>query len=56
MGGGGCDYSLTSQGGHLQPELNGGDMLFQQTSTLPGERRPNSTGKSRLVTGIESLR
>ena len=24
---------MTSQGGQLQPELNGGDTLFQQTST-----------------------
>ena len=23
-------------------------MLFQQTSTIPGVRRPNSTGKSRI--------
>ena len=39
---------MTSHGGQLQPELNGGDTLFQQTSTIPGVRRPNSTGKSRI--------
>ena len=39
---------MTSQGGQLQPELNGGDTLFQQTSTIPGVRKPNSTYKSRI--------
>ena len=39
---------MTSHGGELQPEMNGGDALFQQTSTIPGFRRPNSTGKSRI--------
>ena len=43
----GCNYSLTSQGGHLQLELNGGDTLFQQTSTIPGVKRPSSAGKFR---------
>ena len=37
-----------SQGGHLQPELNGGDMVFQETSTIPGVRRPKSTSKFRI--------
>ena len=37
-----------SQGGQLQPELNGGGTLFQQTSTISGVRRPNSTSKSRI--------
>ena len=31
----------------MQPELNGGDIIFQHTSTTPGVRRPNSTGKSK---------
>ena len=39
---------MTSLGGLLQPEFNGGDMLFQLTSTFPGFRRPNSTGKFRI--------
>ena len=39
---------MTSQGGQLQPELNGSDPLFQQTSTIPGVRRHNSTRKSRI--------
>ena len=39
---------MTSHGGQLQPGLNGGDTLFQLTSTIPGVRRPNSTGKSRI--------
>ena len=39
---------MTSHGGQLQPELKGGDMLFQQTSTIPGVRRHNFTGKSRI--------
>ena len=42
-----------SQGGQLQPELNEVDTLFQQTSTITGVRRPNSTGKSR--SGISTL-
>ena len=32
----------------MQPELNGGDTLFKQTSTIPLVRRPNFTGKSRI--------
>ena len=36
-----------SQGGQLQPELNGGDMLFQRTSTISGVMRPNFADKSR---------
>ena len=39
---------MTSQEGQLQPALNGGDTLFQQTSTIPGVRMPNSTSKSRI--------
>ena len=39
---------MTLQGGQLQPELNRGDMLFEQTSIIPGVWRPNSTGKSRI--------
>ena len=39
---------MTSQKRQPQPELNGGDALFQQTSTIPGVRMPNSTGKSRV--------
>ena len=39
---------MTSHGGQLQPELNGGDTIFQLTSTIPGVRRPNSNGKSRI--------
>ena len=39
---------MTSHGGLLQTELNGGDTLFQLTSTIPEIRRPNSTGKSRI--------
>ena len=39
---------MTSHGGQLQPEINGGDMLLQQTSTIAGVRRPNTTGKSRI--------
>ena len=42
----GCNYSLTSQGGQLKPELNGSDTLLQQTSTIPGVRKHNSAGKS----------
>ena len=52
MGGGGCNYSLTSQGELLQPELNGGDKLFQLTSTIPGGRRHNSASKSRIGSSI----
>ena len=44
----GCNYSLMSQGGQLQPELNGVDMLFQLNSTIPGIRMSNSTHKSRI--------
>ena len=36
-----------SHGEQLQPELNGGD-IFQQTSTIPGVKWPNYTGKSRI--------
>ena len=32
----------------MQPEFNGGDTLFQLTSTIPGVRRHNSAGKSRI--------
>ena len=32
----------------MQPELNGGDMLFQQTSIISGVWRPNSISKSRI--------
>ena len=39
---------MTLHGGQLQPELNGGDMLFQQTSTIPRVRMHNSTHKSRI--------
>ena len=39
---------MTSQGGQLQPELNGDDTLFQQSSTIPRVRRLNSTSKSRI--------
>ena len=39
---------MTSQWGQMQPEVNGGDMLFKQTSTIPWVRRPNFTGKSRI--------
>ena len=39
---------MTSQGGQLQLELNGGDTLFKQTSIIPGVWRPNSIGKSRI--------
>ena len=39
---------MTSHGGLLQLELNGGDTLIQLTSTIPGIRMPNSTGKSRI--------
>ena len=42
-----CACVLTSQGEQLQSELNGGDMLFQLSSTIPGVRRPNSADKSR---------
>ena len=44
---------MTSHGGLLEPELNGGgDMLAQLTSTIPGVRRSNSTGKSRVGSSI----
>ena len=39
---------MMPHGGLLQPEFNGGDTLFQVTSTILGVRRPNSTGKSRI--------
>ena len=39
---------VTSHEGQLQLEMNGGDTLLQQTSTIPGVRRPNTTGKSRF--------
>ena len=39
---------MTSQGGQLQPEPNGGDTLFQQTSIIPGIKMPNTTSKSRI--------
>ena len=39
---------MTSRGGLLQPGLNGSDTLFQPTSTIPGVRRPNSTGRSKI--------
>ena len=39
---------MTSQGEQLQPELNGGDTLFQQTSIIFGVRRHNFTSKSRI--------
>ena len=42
-----------SQGGQLQPELNGGDMLFQHTSLIFGVWRPNSTcNSSTLISSI----
>ena len=43
---------MTTHGGLLQPELNGGDMLVKLTSTIPGVRRPNSTDKSRVGSSI----
>ena len=39
---------MISHGGQLQPELNGSDMLFELTSTIPGVRRRKFTSKSRI--------
>ena len=36
----------------MQPELNVGDTIFRQTSTIPGVRRLNSSGKSRISSSI----
>ena len=38
----------------MQPELNGGDTLFQQTSIISGVWRPNSTGKSKIGSSIST--